>query len=52
MSLVEKHGTLEEFTAARDSAFNQLFITWAERNAAIEKYRKELEDEDHQNQVH
>lgn len=52
MNLIEKHGTLKEFTAACDSAFNQLFITWEERNTAVEKYRKELEDEARSNQIY
>lgn len=50
-ALESKHGTLEDFTAACDSAFNQLFITWDERNAAVEKYRLELKEERQQTAV-
>jgi hypothetical protein len=42
-ALVGNAGTLEEFATACDAAYCQLFITWDERNAAVEKYRKELE---------
>ena len=33
--------TLEEFITALDAAYCQLFITWDERNAAIEKFKLE-----------
>lgn len=36
--------TLAEFQRALDEAYFQLFITWDERNAALEKYRIKLRE--------
>lgn len=40
--LVEKHGTLEEFTNAVYRAYCDLFITQEEMDKAILEYRDEL----------
>jgi len=42
--LVEKHGTLEEFVSAVESAFNDGFCSWEEKENAINEYAIELSD--------
>ena len=40
--LIEEHGTIEEFTSAVESAFNDGFCSWKEKEDAIIAYAIEL----------
>jgi len=42
--LINKHGTLAEFTTAVRLAEEQLFCTTAEADLAIKKYKNELDE--------
>jgi hypothetical protein len=42
--LIRKHGTYNDFLMGLETAFNQGFCTWGEKEEASEKYRIELKE--------
>ena len=42
VELIEKHGSLEEFSSALEDAFDDGFCTWEEKESARKKYELEL----------
>lgn len=46
--LIEKHGTLEQFTLACQKAYLDMMITYDEAQEAIKKYAQELKEPDNE----
>ena len=42
VELIEKHGSLEEFSSVLEDAFDDGFCTWEEKESARKEYELEL----------